>query len=82
MSKERKFTREQLRRFHGDGTAAYIAYRGVVYDVSRCPKWRDGIHEGLHWSGQDLSDELQFAPHEEQVFNHSCVKRVGILIDS
>jgi len=70
-----------LRRNNGEmGRPKYIAYKGVVYDVSDCPKWRTDMHENLHWPGQDLTDELPDAPHEEEVFHRPCVKRVGKLV--
>ena len=76
------FTIDQLKKFTGEGTQMYIAYKGIVYDVTSCPKWRNGLHEQLHWPGQDLTGELGEAPHFEEVFNRPCVKRVGILISS
>jgi len=58
----------------------YVAYQGIVYDVTDCPKWRRGLHEGQHFPGQDLTTELEHeAPHAEEVFNHPCVKVVGRL---
>ena len=74
------FTASQLRRYDGDDGPAYIAYKGIVYDVSQCPKWRGTMHEGQHFPGQDLTSELPDAPHGEEVFRHPCVRRVGILI--
>lgn len=68
----------------GDGTAgrpAYVAHAGIVYDVSDCPKWRTGLHEGQHFPGQDLTDELPNAPHTVDVFTRPCVKRVGVLVE-
>ena len=59
--------------------AKYIAYRGLVYDVTDCPKWRPDVHEQLHFPGQDLTSELPDAPHKEEVFKHDCVKLVGRL---
>ena len=77
---EKTFTERDLLRYAGeDGSQLYIAFQGVVYDVSDCPKWRLGMHENLHFPGQDLSSELQDAPHHTDVFNRPCVKRVGIL---
>lgn len=77
---ERVFTEQQLRLFIGErGYPMYVAYAGIVYDVSRCPKWRRGLHEHLHWPGQDLTGELAGAPHTDDVFNHPCVRRVGRL---
>jgi predicted heme/steroid binding protein len=70
----------ELRRNNGEsGSRKFIAYRGVVYDVTDCPKWRNEIHELLHFPGQDLTSELPDAPHKEEVFKHHCVKIVGRL---
>ena len=71
----------QLRLYNGDDKdRMYVAYKGIVYDVTDCPKWRMGIHEGLHIPGQDLSAELDDqAPHAGGVFSHPCVKIVGRL---
>lgn len=70
----------ELRRNTGErGTRKYIAYKGVVYDVTDCPKWRGDLHEDLHFPGQDLSSELGEAPHAEDVFRRPCVKIVGRL---
>lgn len=79
-SSDREFTEQQLRNYIGErGKPMYIAYEGVVYDVTDCPKWRRGIHENMHWPGQDLTAEMVDAPHDGAVFNHPCAKRVGIL---
>ncbi len=70
----------ELRRNTGErGTRKFIAYRGIVYDVTDCPKWRPEMHEQLHFAGQDLTSELPDAPHKEEVFLHTCVKVVGQL---
>ena len=79
---ERTFTRAQLQRYNGDDRAEmYIAYKGIVYDVTGCPKWRAGLHEGLHWPGQDLTSELIDAPHLSEVFERPCVSVVGRLVE-
>ncbi len=68
----------ELRRNTGErGTRRFIACRGIVYDVTDCPKWRSGLHELLHFAGQDLTSEFPDAPHKEEVFRHDCVKIVG-----
>ena len=78
---EREFSERELRAYIGErGMPMYVAYDGVVYDVTRCPKWRRGIHENLHWPGQELTAEMKDAPHSADVFTHPCVKRVGRLI--
>ncbi len=74
------FTERELLRYDGEDRPMYIAYEGIVYDVSECPKWRRGMHENLHFPGLDLSDEMGEAPHKDEVFLRPCVKRVGILI--
>jgi len=59
----------------------YVAYKGTVYDVTNCPRWRFGLHEGVHFGGQDLSQDLDNkAPHAGGVFSHPCVKVVGRLV--
>ncbi|GAB4457734.1 MAG: hypothetical protein Kow0070_10330 [Anaerolineales bacterium] len=70
----------ELRRNNGErGTRKYVACNGIVYDVTDCPKWRQDLHENLHFPGQDLTSELPEAPHAEEVFSRPCVKKVGRL---
>jgi predicted heme/steroid binding protein len=57
----------------------YIAYKGIVYDVSMSRRWQTGIHEGLHFPAQDLSGEMGDAPHGEEVLSHPHVQIVGYL---
>jgi predicted heme/steroid binding protein len=80
MDGERVFTARELQRYDGEDGPMYIAYEGVVYDVSDCPRWRTGLHERLHFPGQDLTGELGDAPHGMEVFSRPCLKRVGRLI--
>lgn len=57
-------TIEELTQFDGrDGRAAYVAVNGVIYDVSKSPRWQNGHHEESHQAGQDLTEELKSAPH-------------------
>jgi predicted heme/steroid binding protein len=82
MTSERTFTLAELRRFDGErGHTAYVAFRGVVYDVSAMKRWRGGFHEGLHFAGQDLTRYLADAPHGEEVFRRPGVVIVGRLED-
>ena len=78
---ENWISENRLRLFNGDDNdRMYVAYHGIIYDVTDCPKWHHGIHEGLHLPGQDLSAELdKEAPHADGVFSHPCVKIVGRL---
>ena len=76
-------TETELRRYTGEhGTRKFVAYKGFVYDVTDCPKWRLEMHENLHFAGQDLTSELPDAPHTEDVFSRPCVKVVGRLQSS
>lgn len=80
MIPEKIVTLSELKRNTGErGTRKLIAYNGIVYDVTDCPKWRLDMHEWLHFPGQDLTSELPEAPHGEEVFKHDCVKIVGKL---
>ena len=77
---DRVISAHELRRNTGErGTRKYIAFNGVVYDVTDCPKWRTDMHELLHFPGQDLTSEFPDAPHKEEVFKHDCVIIVGRL---
>jgi predicted heme/steroid binding protein/uncharacterized membrane protein len=80
MAEEKKFTRAELATFHGeDGRPAYVAYKGVVIDVSSSKLWRDGMHMKRHVAGQDLTEEILAAPHDVDVLDR--FPRVGILED-
>ncbi len=75
---DRIVTDLELRRNNGErGSRKYVACNGIVYDVTDCPKWRQDLHENLHFPGQDLTSELPEAPHAEEVFSRPCVKVVG-----
>ena len=63
------FTEQELCRNNGErGTRKYIAYNGIVYDVTDCPKWRSDLHEFLHFPGQDLTSEFPDAPIKRKSF--------------
>ena len=77
---DRIITEMELRRNTGErGSRKFIAYNGIVYDVTDCPRWRLDLHERLHFPGQDLTSELPDAPHQDYVFTRPCVKIVGKL---
>lgn len=62
------YSKAQLALRNGsDKEEIWIAYKGMIYDVSKSKLWRDGKHYE-HWAGQDLTDELIDAPHTNQVF--------------
>ena len=63
------YTRSQLSLRNGqDKPEIWIAYKGLVFDVTSSRLWRQGQHYE-HWAGQDLTDELEDAPHNEFVFD-------------
>jgi predicted heme/steroid binding protein len=73
------FSRAQLALRNGqDKPEVWVALRGVIYDVSKSRLWNKGKHYE-HWAGQDLTDELPDAPHNEKVFDK--FKVVGKLTD-
>jgi predicted heme/steroid binding protein len=75
----RKFTSKELEEHNGkNGKPAYIAYQGKVYDISGSDLWRDGEHMGMHQAGRDLTEELELAPHREEMLER--VKLVGELV--
>ncbi len=62
------YTKQQLALRNGqDKPEIWVAYLGVIYDVSSSRLWKKGMHYE-HWAGQDLTDELPDAPHTEKVF--------------
>jgi predicted heme/steroid binding protein len=68
----KKITLEELKQYNGkNGKPAYIAYQGKVYDVSQSKLWSDGDHMGLHEAGKDLTDDIDLAPHREEVLERA-----------
>ncbi len=64
----KEFSIRQLALRNGnDREEIWIAYQGVIYDVTDSRLWKDGKHYE-HWAGQDLTDELKDAPHDSKVF--------------
>ncbi len=64
-----EYTRSHLALRNGqDKPEIWVAYKGLIYDVSISKLWRAGNHYE-HWAGQDLTEELKDAPHNENVFD-------------
>jgi len=71
------FTLEELATYDGkDGRPAYVAYKGVVYDVTESAMWGEGDHEGEHFAGADLTTEHDDAPHDVYVTDFTEVGRL------
>lgn len=51
-----------------DKPEVWIAYKGIVYNVTASRLWKTGMHYE-HWAGQDLTHELVDAPHTDDVFS-------------
>jgi predicted heme/steroid binding protein len=65
---ERVFTPDELRAFNGrNGSPAYVAHNGIVYDVTGSFLWQNGVHEVLHEAGVDLTAGMDQAPHGEDL---------------
>jgi len=59
-------TIDGLCQFDGrDGRPAYVAYQGIIYDVTKSRLWKNGSHVTKHAAGNDLTDILKTAPHGE-----------------
>ena len=65
-----EFDATELQKYDGnDGRPIYVAYKGKVYDVSNSKLWRNGLHMKRHHAGQDLTADIQGAPHEPDVLD-------------
>lgn len=64
------FTEEELSKFDGkNGNKAFIAFKGLVYDVTNSFHWKDGKHWVIHKAGQDLTNKMNDAPHFDNVMD-------------
>jgi len=73
-----EYTIQQLALRNGqDKPMIWIAFKGLIYDVTASRLWQNGKHYE-HWAGQDLTDELKDAPHSDGVFGKFTV--VGKLV--
>lgn len=73
------FTLDELAQFNGqNGSKAYIAVDGKVYDVSAIGAWTGGTHNGIV-AGTDASSFINQAPHGRSVLEDLPV--VGQLDD-
>ncbi len=74
-----EFTLKELHYFDGkEGRPAYIAVKGQVYDVTNSRLWKEGSHARKHLAGNDLTDALKMAPHNEEKVH--AMRLVGRLV--
>ena len=79
MAEPRKLTSTELAQNDvKNGKPAYIAFKGKVYEVSASPMWLEGDHMAAHQAGKDLTNEMELAPHREEMLQK--VKEVGVLV--
>ena len=68
VSTKGDMTLEELAACDGrQGRPAYIAYEGKIRDVGGLDLWRGGVHFSRHHAGEDLTNFLWEAPHDEEV---------------
>ncbi len=61
---------KELPKFNGkDGNPVYIVHRGRVIDVSASKLWKTGLHMNRHHAGNDLTTDIQAAPHGLEVLD-------------
>ena len=64
-------SKEELKSYDGQGgRKVYVAYKDKVYDVSSSSWWEEGMHQGQHVCGHDLTDEIDAAPHSTDVLKN------------
>ena len=79
----KEFDADELATYNGEnGNPTYIAYDGIVYDVSDSKLWRKGQHMNRHRSGADLTADMPAAPHAGDVLERfprvGTFKRVAV----
>jgi predicted heme/steroid binding protein/uncharacterized membrane protein len=76
---ERQCTVAELAQYDGkEGRAAYIAFKGTVYDATNSRFWKGGKHGAVHCAGADLTEAFANAPHSEEALTRLPV--VGYLV--
>ena len=74
----KEFDLESLSKFNGQNeNPVYILCQGRVIDVSNSKLWKTGLHMKRHQAGQDLSTDIEAAPHGPEVLDR--YPQVGIL---
>ncbi len=67
------FSMEELAKYNGkNGSSAYVAVDGVVYDVTNSNKWKEGSHQGYN-AGTDLTEYIGKSPHGKSILDEMPV---------
>jgi predicted heme/steroid binding protein/uncharacterized membrane protein len=75
----KEYDLESLSTFNGkDGKPVYIAHKGRVIDVSMSKLWKTGLHMKRHKAGDDLTSDIEAAPHGPEVLD--IYPQVGTLV--
>lgn len=70
-------TLEQLEQYDGrEGSPAYVAVDGIIYDVTPIPQWARGVHFGVS-AGRDVTATVNMC-HGTHILKK--LKKIGILI--
>jgi predicted heme/steroid binding protein/uncharacterized membrane protein len=74
----KEFDPDELSQCDGkDGKPVYIVHRGRVIDVGGSKLWKGGVHMKRHHAGEDITADLQAAPHGPDVLDR--YPQVGVL---
>jgi predicted heme/steroid binding protein len=65
------FTLTELSKYNGqNGTPAYVAVNGIVYDVTNARNWYNGVHVNGVVAGTDLTNVIGNSPHGTSVLSN------------
>ncbi len=79
-AEKQDLTLEEISQFDGqEGRPAYIGFQGLIYNVSESRFWKEGLHMGRHRAGEDLTELLKQAPHDEEKVH--AMKLVGKILE-
>ncbi|KPJ78889.1 MAG: cytochrome b5 [Deltaproteobacteria bacterium SG8_13] len=74
----KEFDSKELAKYNGEnGSPAYIAHKGKVYDVTGSKLWAAGTHMRRHRAGTNLTTDIQAAPHGPEILER--YSQVGTL---
>ncbi len=75
----KEFTTEELKKYNGvQKKEVYIAFQGIIYDLSGSFLWKNGKHQVSILAGLDLTKEIKKAPHNKDLLEG--FPKIGILI--